>query len=204
METATEYRLSGKIDLNQWPLVIEDFLSQENLAIIKSFIDNNPSVWPNLSAGDYWQGRSLYHNSIINKAVKDIMLDSMNQITAKIEEHSGFTKLYSDCLSMTRWPSGYELIPHADGEEPDNSPHIFPWRLFGSVIYINDDYEGGEIYYPRLGLSMKPKSGMLAIHPGTLDFLHGVRPVTSGVRYTIASFFTTNNSKASKYDTSSS
>ena len=102
METATEYRLSKKIVLDQWPLVIEDFLSQENLAIIKNFIDNNPTVWPNLSADDYWQGRSLYHNSILNKPVQDIMLDSMNQITAKIEKHSGFTKIYSDLLSMNR------------------------------------------------------------------------------------------------------
>lgn len=196
INTATEYRLSKKINVDQWPLVIENFLSQENLAIIKSYIDNNQSAWPSLVSDNFWAGRSLDYYNIRDKAVQDIMTSSMNQITKIVEQHSGFDTLYSDLLQIVRWPSGYELHPHADGENPNDSFHPFDWRLFGSVVYINDDYTGGEIHYPVRGITIKPKPGMLAVHPGTLDFLHGVRPVTAGVRYTIASFFTTNNSRA--------
>jgi predicted 2-oxoglutarate/Fe(II)-dependent dioxygenase YbiX len=196
INTATEYRLSKTIELDQWPLVIENFLSQENLAIIKSFIDNNQSAWPNLASNNFWAGRSLDYQNISDKTVQDIMLTNMNQLTTKIEQHSGFKNLYSDLLQIVRWPNGYELHPHADGENPDNTPHPFPWRLFGSVVYINDDYTGGEIHYPHRGISIKPKPGMLAVHPGTVDFLHGVCPVTAGVRYTIASFFTIDSSRA--------
>ena len=194
--TATEYRLSNKINHCACPLVIENFLSQENLAIIKSFIDNNQSAWPSLASNNFWAGRSLDHYNILDRTVQDIMLTSMNQITKVVEQHSGFEKLYSDLLQIVRWPSGYELHPHADGENPNEQPHPFSWRLFGSVLYINNDYQGGEIHYPHLGMSIKPKPGMLAVHPGTLEFLHGVRPVTDGVRYTIASFFTTDSSRA--------
>jgi predicted 2-oxoglutarate/Fe(II)-dependent dioxygenase YbiX len=66
------------------------------------------------------------------------------------------------------------------------------------VIYLNDDYEGGEIYFPNLSLELKPLPGTLITFPGTLRYLHGVRRVTGGMRHTIASFITFDESK--RYD----
>ena len=54
------------------------------------------------------------------------------------------------------------------------NPIMFPIRLFPD----KDNFE------PKI------KPGMLVLFPGTLEYLHGVKEVTQGVRYTIASFFT--------------
>lgn len=54
---------------------------------------------------------------------------------------------------------------------------------YGVVVYINDDYEGGEIYYVNQGISYKPKAGDLLIHSSEKKCMHGVRTVVSGVRY---------------------
>ena len=200
IERAQEYRTSNLIKLDQWPLVVDNFITNEEIRIVMNFIENNQFLWTNLDPANFWTGRSLDYHVIHDKTVRDIMLTNMNNMINLTKQHSGFQELHSDLLQITRWPEGYELRPHADGENSDNQPHPFPWRLFGSVIYLNDNFEGGEIHYPLRNISMKPKPGMLSVHPGTLDFLHGVRPVTQGIRYTIASFLTTNISHKFKHD----
>ena len=63
--------------------------------------------------------------------------------------------------------------------------------MFAAVGYLNDDYEGGEIYFPEIAERIKPKAGMLvAFHCGP-KHRHGVRPTRGNVlRYTFPSWFT--------------
>jgi len=37
---------------------------------------------------------------------------------------------------------------------------------------------------------VKPEPGLAVIHPGDINYLHGVKIVTSGERYTSPAFFT--------------
>ncbi len=62
---------------------------------------------------------------------------------------------------------------------------------FSSVYYVNDDYEGGELYVPAIGLSIKPKANSLVIwsHVWHEDMAHGVKPITSGSRFMSQGFF---------------
>jgi len=58
---------------------------------------------------------------------------------------------------------------------------------YGIVIYYNDDYEGGEIEYPELGIVHKPKARSLVLHGGNI--LHGPkRLIGDGSRYFSTSF----------------
>jgi predicted 2-oxoglutarate/Fe(II)-dependent dioxygenase YbiX len=57
------------------------------------------------------------------------------------------------------------------------------------VFYLNDDYEGGELFFPNKKISIKPpKNSLLIFDSSNKDKLHGVAPVVKGTRYTIASF----------------
>lgn len=58
----------------------------------------------------------------------------------------------------------------------------------GLVLYLNDTYKGGEIYYSNLGIALKPEAGSLVIHPGNKEYAHGVMPVLSGTRYATTAF----------------
>jgi predicted 2-oxoglutarate/Fe(II)-dependent dioxygenase YbiX len=65
---------------------------------------------------------------------------------------------------------------------------------YGIVIYLNDDYWGGEIIYPDYNLSIKPKARSLILHPGYLN--HFVDPVQSeSSRYVITTFVCQTNSQ---------
>lgn len=95
---------------------------------------------------------------------------------------------------IVRWPVGTRQEPHADKEMhegPDaGTPNSFPWYDIGTVFYLNDDYEGGELYFPLQGIEFKPKPGAAYFFPGDKNYIHGVRPITSGVRYTAPFFWT--------------
>lgn len=57
------------------------------------------------------------------------------------------------------------------------------------IIYLNDDYEGGELYFTQHDLKIRPKSGTLITFPGTDEYLHGVANVLPGkTRYVISTF----------------
>jgi hypothetical protein len=55
-----------------------------------------------------------------------------------------------------------------------------------AVIYLNDNYEGGEIYYPRIDNKViKPKTGDIAIFPSNYIYEHASLPIKSGTKYCV-------------------
>jgi Rps23 Pro-64 3,4-dihydroxylase Tpa1-like proline 4-hydroxylase len=86
-------------------------------------------------------------------------------------------------IDVVRWDPGSKLSLHADdlGYITDN--HI------ATLIYLNDDYEGGELVFETHGITIKPKVGDLLIFPGNLNYPHEVKEVVSGTRYTVPIWF---------------
>ena len=56
------------------------------------------------------------------------------------------------------------------------------------LVYLNDDYEGGELDFKRLSYALKPKAGMLVWFPSDVRYEHMAMPVLSGRRYSLASW----------------
>lgn len=96
-------------------------------------------------------------------------------------------------------PPGTYIDPHTDIidiDDPDYDNDTYEsqleqypylWSGHLSILgYLNDDYEGGELYFPELDYGIRPKRGMLIMFPGNLHYVHGVAPVKSGVRYTLS------------------
>lgn len=53
------------------------------------------------------------------------------------------------------------------------------------VAYLNDNYEGGELYFPRFDLTIKPEPGDVVIFPSTYIYEHASQPMVSGTKYSI-------------------
>jgi hypothetical protein len=178
-----------------FPLIDPQFLEPAEHRRLLEFAMANEQAFGNIDAADYWKGRTLTPDDIHDADIREIFRGTRDRIIARVSalleaELGPQPPLYSDLINFARWPEGYELQPHADSENPGGAAHPFPWRDLATVMYLNDDYEGGEIYFPNLGLELKPAPRTLIVFPGTLFFLHGVRRVTRGMRHTIASFLT--------------
>jgi hypothetical protein len=112
-----------------------------------------------------------------------------------VSHHAG-RRLYSDTIQVVSW-DGQEMPPHQDDRHPDGSPHNTLWREWAGIIYLNDDFEGGDIYFQETGTSYKPVLGSLIFFEGWR--WHGVRRVTRGIRYTAPSWFTSDPAHEDPY-----
>jgi hypothetical protein len=55
-----------------------------------------------------------------------------------------------------------------------------------AVIYINDDYEGGELKFPRMdNLTYKPRVGDIVLCPSNYIYEHASLPIKSGTKYCV-------------------
>ncbi len=142
----------------------------------------------------YWDGRFIWSSSL--PADKELpALRILQRVrnaarTSVILHFNTARQLYSDTSQLVHWPTGIELKPHADNVEPSLQPNSTPHRAFSSVLYLNDDYEGGETYFPFLGFRVQPKTGTFLAFRSGATHAHGVTKVTAGDRYTWAGWFT--------------
>lgn len=100
--------------------------------------------------------------------------------------------------AIVRWMEGYRQEPHADKQLQNGEPNDFPWYDLAGLFYLNDDYEGGELYFPNQGIEFKPKPGAAYFFPGDIGYSHGVKEITSGIRYVIPFFWTILNHTGEK------
>ena len=61
-------------------------------------------------------------------------------------------------------------------------------RDISLLIYLNDDYEGGELEFKRLFYTLRPKAGMLVWFPSDVRYEHMAKHVISGRRYSLVSW----------------
>lgn len=84
--------------------------------------------------------------------------------------------------SIQRQYEGVQLNYHIDSESK-------PSVAYAAVMYVNGDFEGGELHFPRIDVKIKPAAKDLIIFPSADDYLHGVLPVEAGpTRYALPAF----------------
>jgi hypothetical protein len=78
--------------------------------------------------------------------------------------------------------------PHDDdGDRYPGKPAIE--EHYSAVLMLNDDYEGGELYFQHHGVEIRLEAGDLIMFRGNAENLHGVREVVSGKRINVIIFF---------------
>lgn len=66
--------------------------------------------------------------------------------------------------------------------------HLYEFDI-SALLYLNDDYEGGELYFTKANVYIKPKPGTLIFFRGDQDKPHEVKRVLSGDRYNLVLFY---------------
>lgn len=90
---------------------------------------------------------------------------------------------------LVKYNVGEEFKAHFDALNKEND------RLFTTVIYLNDNFEGGATEFPTTGDVIHPKQGKLVIWKNLIagksnpKALHSGNPVTKGTKYILVSWF---------------
>lgn len=156
--------------------VIPNFISKEDIDFCLNVLATKPKErWT------YNPRVLIVPNSILSsfyQVVKQAYL-----VTELIKKEFGIPQKELYCVN-----SELGTWTHEGGSGKHEDSDTEKYLKFSSIIYLTDDYEGGEIEFPDLGFSYKPKAGDLIVFPSH-GYVHEVKPVISGNRSTIVGFF---------------
>jgi hypothetical protein len=176
---------------------IPNFISDEECGILVDAFESNALT---NSANDFWDDMIVYPEKITDHDVLGLMAETCNRTRDVILDTYKPEKIFNDSIMLCRWDVGKALTPHVDNQ--DTHEYSTPWRTYSSLVYLNDKFEGGEIFFPRLDLTLQPMTGLLVIFSSGPEHQHGVKAVTTGKRYTMPSWYTTDESRKNELSTS--
>lgn len=184
--------LGGCIDVfeNAWPNPIETIQMIEDEALKP---DSGVS-WTRATTighGTNQSSRTNYHLGITSSAQESnnaVAQNIHNQMyllllasTIPYAQKYGVEEMYHEPYSMLRYRSGQEYKAHSDGSTEIG-------RSISAIVYLNNDYEGGEIEFVNFGIKIKPETGMLILFPSNYAYSHIAHPVTDGTKYALVTW----------------
>ncbi len=164
-----------------------------------------------------WDNRKVELNSLYGaKAHPELFKRAYPIMRAAKTQVADFFNTTEDSFQLesweaVRWYSPFHQGPHIDYIDPDFDRSKLPegfdssfftkdeedlyrrhctTKNYTGMIYMNDDFEGGELFFPYHGnLEIKPRPGMLVMFSGNIFNPHGIREITSGTRYVHTTFW---------------
>jgi hypothetical protein len=115
------------------------------------------------------------------------LLDLHQEIYEKLKmciddyaQYWGINVVYYEAFNFVKYEgAGTHFNIHADHGPAYNC-------TVSAVIYINDDYVGGDLKFPRLdNLVYKPRVGDIAVFPSNYIYEHASLPMESGTKYCV-------------------
>lgn len=183
---------------------LENFMTEEEIVFLEkaakgitvwdvtqSHVNENGTV---IYDSDYWKDRVATSPTLDKNdpAIAPVIAGLFERLQPIVEEFYS-VKVKPTGTTIVRWLPGQFQNPHADKELHDGPdaglPNDFPYYDLSSLFYLNDDYEGGELYFPLQGVQFKPKKGAAYFFPGDMNYIHGVTEIKNGTRYTCPFFW---------------
>jgi hypothetical protein len=190
-----------KIDNNI--ILVENFISEEEVKDIFNIIDSiSEDDWrieylgnlkhfcmekfgrddvENLVAEGKFEITQNWEDKNFNILNTEIQLKIYKRLGSLVEKADDSLEL-SGFATIQRMQEGVELKPHTD---QDTDPSI----RHAAILYLNEEYSRGEIFFSNHNIELKPKPGSLLLFPGTKEYNHGVKHVGPGpIRYVLVGF----------------
>jgi hypothetical protein len=179
-------------------LVIEDFITKEEASKTIALLDElnkiRPEFWKPISFYESYSSGYPEDNDPILKEF-DLPNDWFSTLYQRfrdaVSEVSGVDekKLSKISFHSQKWEPGAFAPLHSDNSNNEGVMGAFTRSRYAAFLYLNDDFEGGELVFPDHNLEFAPKAGMLAAFHGGHENMHEVKVVKKSNRYTMGSFF---------------
>jgi prolyl 4-hydroxylase len=213
-DAQTWRRLAASIDLHAWlePPAATDLSESPLIRSFRDFLSPQACRWligrarPLLSRALVYEGvekKTLAHPTRTNDAAMFNLLDTdfVCVLTARrICRCLAVPFGHLEPPAVLHYEKGREITEHYDFVDPgvpgyDQEIARRGQRSVTFLVYLNDDYEGGETQFPRLDISHKGRAGeglffSNALADGSPDLrtLHAGRPITHGEKWIVSQF----------------
>ena len=107
--------------------------------------------------------------------------DVIKKVKKKIAKSFGLDGNGMEKLQLQKYPEGGYYKEHFDGKSEDHyqKDESFSQRKYSIIIYLNDDFIGGETVFPKKNISVKPLQGRLLLFSNMLNETNYVHPFSS-------------------------
>lgn len=160
---------------------------------IENEVANNTCLWEKSKVGlaetdtDY---RDCFDFKLSNLGKEHEIYQYIYQSQKPAVDH--YCNMHNVKMDFWEWTN---VIKYQKGQYFDeHSDHGWSYVSTVSLVgYPNDNYEGGELYFPKLNVNIKPEAGDLYIFPSTYLFSHVAMPVRSGDKYSFVTMLDYND-----------
>lgn len=184
---------------------LEELICVHDLDVDSASLVENAETYPYLDSCpvNWSQGKtgtntiSTYRTSqflALNNLIEDTDFEThplqisfknvFTEFDAKIiqyREQHGLHLNKDELWGINKYGVGSEYKDHYD--HGPNSP-----RLLSGVMFLNDDFDGGELVFPYFEKSIEPKAGRLVLFPSSFIYRHVSVPVVEGVKYSLVTW----------------
>jgi len=190
--------LENKSRITKDIVIYEDFISPEVAEKLVKVLDKHAEVgtitWMPISFYESYSSVLPQDDDehVISEGLPSDIFSQMKQgiIEAVASVHDLDPKVICQIGYHTqKWEPGAYARKHSDNTDEHGKSGAFTRSRYAAFLYLNDNFEGGFLQFPDQDISIKPKVGMLAAFDGGFNYMHEVKVITKGVRYTIGSFW---------------
>jgi predicted 2-oxoglutarate/Fe(II)-dependent dioxygenase YbiX len=145
--------------------------------------------------------------NVLNKEVRNVLVHTIGSVSSLVngvlqrivdELIEPFYEMqidYWEHPDILVYPTGGFYVTHNDAESVvhDSERYVWEWRRIldrdiSVVWYLNDDFDGGELFFPPFQLLIRPVTGMVVTFPSTHEYAHTAKLVTRGTRFVVATW----------------
>lgn len=118
-------------------------------------------------------------NNQIVGALNITLADYLTYYPNDIEKDFRYGKGGFEPLTINKYFENAHMSYHTDSQGDKNSPTIT------SIIYLNDDYLGGELGFKDPEIVIKPEAGSVVVFPSMPPYYHESKLLIKGTKYMI-------------------
>lgn len=137
----------------------------------------------NVSFDDRSNSVIYFNDKDKHKVIFDIVDNGLQKFLNSYTNQYYLPKLTYGTIEALKYEPDQKYVMHYD----NGSKHVSN-RVTSCVIYLNDDYEGGEIEFVNFGIKTKPVKNSMVLFPSNYPYAHIAHRVLSGTRYAINLF----------------
>lgn len=186
--TPTEFGDKGFI--KEDIIVYNNFLTQDECERLVAFMDDEDNPW-SMSAFFESYGMSIMpEDPILEKYgfESDYFAKLATRLQKTVED--AFERPLKPVSSHAqKWQVGAFAPFHSDNTDMEGNPSAWEKSKLVCLLYLNDNYEGGDLDFRDHDISIKPVSAQLITFPGGINNVHQVIPVKGATRHTIGAFW---------------